>query len=653
PTTAAADDGWNPFAEHDRRAARERRRKQAEPTSQAPYLAPMTEIPAQPYASPQRAYQGANQGDSQSGYQPYPYQPRYGDEPPPLSHPSTQPTLPANRYGASGQPPSYGGPQPAPAPFGAPATYAAPPPVTSPPSGFAEPVVERGNLTPVISFDGALPAGTWQGLDAAGAEQLLAPVRLPPASPAMAALFDRIMAEPIGDDRLDAVRLAALLKAGRFDKAGRLEASTNPAAAADPVQDVLQARLDLAAGDTGLGCGRIKNAVAQQAKLPGAMRGEAIVSAGYCAIVAGNRKAGGLAAELARDAGYNRPFTLALLEAIASGDRLRAPLPSEVTVLDGLLVGKLNTPDTALVDGMLARATAGFLQLVSRDDKMPAALRLKAAECGAAMNIIEPSALAAAYRAAAVGRAGDAGPSGERARQFAAAEGQQAQFAKTRAIRSLLDSAKGDGLFHPVAVAAAPIVRNIRPAQEISWFTETAVETLAAASDYRGARVWLRSLDTAGGAYEALDHWLVLLDIADPEVSDNNRGRSISVLENLALQGRFSQDALHRLATVLDALDYNVPIPLWDLASRSSQPQAGHLPETGILTAMKQASEAGQVASTALYALRTIAPEGTTATHLLGLGETIRALKRAGLEKDARRIGFEVLFADWPRTGAR
>jgi hypothetical protein len=102
---------------------------------------------------------------------------------------------------------------------------------------------------------------------------------------------------------------------------------------------------------------------------------------------------------------------------------------------------------------------------------------------------------------------------------------------------------------------------------------------------------------------------------------------------------------------VLDALDYNVPIPLWNLASRTQQPQTGHLPQTGILSAMKQASEAQQIAATTLYALHTIAPAGTTATHLLGLGETIRALKRAGLEKDARRLGFEALFSDWPRTG--
>ena len=35
---------------------------------------------------------------------------------------------------------------------------------------------------------------------------------------------------------------------------------------------------------------------------------------------------------------------------------------------------------------------------------------------------------------------------------------------------------------------------------------------------------------------------------------------------------------------------------------------------------------------------------------MIALGDAIRALKRAGLEADARRLGFEALFAGWPRA---
>ena len=67
----------------------------------------------------------------------------------------------------------------------------------------------------------------------------------------------------------------------------------------------------------------------------------------------------------------------------------------------------------------------------------------------------------------------------------------------------------------------------------------------------------------------ALAHWLALIDIADP-APRSQRGASLASVEELALRGRFTPDGLHRLATVLDALDYHVPMRLWEAASRSA-----------------------------------------------------------------------------------
>ena len=615
---APADDSWNPFAEQDREAARKARKsRRAEPPQNGdrqPYLAPVTKFDGR-----------------SSTPQPYPATP------------------PGYASGGGYQPPGVAGSTvPGSAPYGAPGTYV-PAPSTGAPSFAANaPGVERGELAPVVSADGGLPDGAWQGLDASAAEQLLAPLRVPPASPALNALWRRIMSGPVPDPRLEGVRRTALLKAGRFEEAQRLKGGGARGTSKNPADQVTGAVLDLATGDQDSGCRRIKAAVAKPGKLPRRLRGEAVVLAGYCAIVAGNPKAGSLAAELARDSGYNRPFVIGLLEAIASGGNVRAPLPRRVSLVEGLLVRQLKAPDPALIDSMLPRANAAFLQLVATDSNASPALRLKAAERAAATNVISPAALADAYRTAGAGGAADAAH--DRARHFLNAERNQAQFAKTRAIRALLDSARRDGVYEVTAAAVAPIVREMRPAQEISWFAETAIETLAAGADYRTARQWVQGSGLRG-RNGALEHWLMLLDIADPEIGPQDRGRSINVLENLARQGRFSQAMLHRLATVLDALDYNIPVPLWNMASRTEQPQTGHLPETGMLSALKKASEARQIAATTLYALRTIAPEGTAKTHLLGLGETIRALKRAGLEKDARRLGFEALFTEWPRAG--
>jgi hypothetical protein len=159
------------------------------------------------------------------------------------------------------------------------------------------------------------------------------------------------------------------------------------------------------------------------------------------------------------------------------------------------------------------------------------------------------------------------------------------------------------------------------------------------------ARDWIRVAESAGGEF---GHWRALIDIADP--GEPERGRSLASLESLATRGRFRPEALQRLATVLEALDYLVPIPLWEVANRSPQSNIGYLPETGVLSELQEASKKQQFGRTVLLVMQALGPNGAADAHLIALGDSIRALKRAGLEPDARRLGLEALLAAWPRT---
>ena len=628
---ADADERWNPFAEREERTVRSRPDRQP-PANRGGYLAPMR--PADTARTAPRP------GPTRRGEIPY--------------VPNSQ-SSPAAPY-SSASPSSPGSPSP----FDSrPGTY-------QPPSAgggwAADPItagtsVERGELSPVMSANAASPTGIWAGLDAPMAEQLLSPVSLPPASPAMSGLLNRLLASPIADPRLELLRVATLWRSGAaLDEppSANLASAAAERDASAALAALLLSRIDLAAGRRQDACIRVKETVSQaQNSMPAALRGEAIVMAGYCAIAAGNPQAGTLAAELARDSGYNRPFTIALLEAVSAGPRPNVSLTGPATLVDGLLAMSAPKVDPGLIEQLIQNADPALLGYLTRQDRLPPALALAAAERAAALNVIAPARLAEVYRAQAPGAPSGATPARERAALFASAEGTAAQFQKTRAIRALLDSASRDGLYHAVAAALTPTVGAMRPAQEISWFSETAVETLAAGGDYQAARGWVafsRSFEQGAGN---LDHWLMLLDLADANLRPDQRGQGFRALEDLAARGRFSPEALHRLATTLDALDHNVPIPLWNLASRTAQPQGRHLPETGILSALKLASENRQRLTTTLFALRTVAPDGTRATHLLGLGETIRSLKRAGLEQDARRLAFEAMFSDWPRAEGR
>ena len=107
------------------------------------------------------------------------------------------------------------------------------------------------------------------------------------------------------------------------------------------------------------------------------------------------------------------------------------------------------------------------------------------------------------------------------------------------------------------------------------------------------------------------------------------------------------------LATVLDALDIDVPVPLWDAASRTPQPSGGYLPDTGVLADLAQSAKRGDAGRTILLVMRSLGPAGPEAANLLALGDAIRALKRIGLEADARQLALEALLAVWPRTAGQ
>ena len=168
------------------------------------------------------------------------------------------------------------------------------------------------------------------------------------------------------------------------------------------------------------------------------------------------------------------------------------------------------------------------------------------------------------------------------------------------------------------------------------------VETALAAGDIAAARQWA---ETAG-----LWHWLALVDVADPE----RRGRrlpSLGALEDMAARGRLDVETLHKLATVLDALDIDVPIAIWDAASRTPQPASGHLPETGILAELAEASKAQRRRP------HHPARPARRRRPWPGSGQSAGARRcdpgvasASACEADARRLGLEALLPVWPRT---
>jgi hypothetical protein len=230
-----------------------------------------------------------------------------------------------------------------------------------------------------------------------------------------------------------------------------------------------------------------------------------------------------------------------------------------------------------------------------------------------------------------------------RARLFAAFESAPSINLRAESIEALLASARDQGIEAPVAQALAQASAGLMQDPQADFFAETGVRIAALAGDEETAWAWI---DIGG---ERMRSWQLLLAASDPQGPRGEAALQAGV--DIALQGGLPPPVLHRLVTVLDALDYDVPIKLWDEVSKLPQPANGDLPATGALTSLKQAADAGDVGRTILIAAAVLGPNGARGAHLIALGDALRALRRVGLDAEARRLAFEALYAQWPAPG--
>jgi hypothetical protein len=475
--------------------------------------------------------------------------------------------------------------------------------------------------------ESTLPPDLWRGLDAGAMQNLLAQVPMPSSSPALASLLARALATGAeGSGSEMGVKIGALERAGRVNELIDMLAQAN-----EPDALASYALALLAAGRNDEAC-----AVELGAGAAGgpAKRASFLISA-YCAAASGDNDAVRNALDIARDNGVDVAFAS---RAIA-GQGARGPLSRSVDVLDYLF---LKLGQSANRSDIAAKASPELLFLLARDDEAPAELRVAAAERAAALNIVGGETLATVYRDAAPRLPKSAqSPWALRAKLFASLEAQTSEKIRAESIDALLASGKDARIEIPMAQAMAQ--SNVLQDTQAASFAETSVRVAALAGDDQTA--W----DLTEQAGDRVRSWQLLLVTTDP-LSERARSALDSGVD-IALKAELPGPLLQRLVTALDALGEEVPIPLWDLAAKTPQPDDGYLPPTGLLSTLKEAADAGDTGRTILLAAAAFGPDGPQGAHLIALGDGLRALRRVGLDTEARRLAFEALYAHWPSRG--
>lgn len=484
-----------------------------------------------------------------------------------------------------------------------------------------------------------LPPDLWRGLDADALTKLIAAAPLPSSSPTLAGLMGRALdtgAESGGAEV--AIRLGALERAGRMEEAVRLLSAA--AQAGEPGASARYATALFAVGRDEEACEVPLQAAPATADAQGEAKRATFLIPAICAGAKGDKEGAALALQLARDAGLEAPLAFAAIGRFTKTSTKAPPVPKDVDVLDYIL---LTLAGGALAPDLAGKATPALLFRLARDPNAPPELRLAAAERAAALNIVDGAALAAAYREAAPKLGKAQSPQALRARLFAALEAAPSAKIRAESIDALLASGRDAGIEMPLGQALAEASAGLVRDPQAARFAETGFRVAALAGDEQSAWAWA---DAGGGP---LRSWQLLLAASDPQ--DPRAREALAAGVDIALKGGLPAPLLHRLVTVLDALDYDVPIPLWDAASKVPQPNDGYLPATGELSALKQAADAGEVGRTVLLAAAALGPKGPAGAHLIALGDAVRALKRVGLDQEARWIGFEALYVQWPVRG--
>lgn len=476
-----------------------------------------------------------------------------------------------------------------------------------------------------------VPADAWRGVDAAAMEALLKGVPMPLPSPALADALAKSLAASVSAGRRDiAVRAEALERSGRI--AELIDLLQGRAQSGEPAALARYARALLAAGREQEACGIELGAAA--ADVTGEAKRAAFVIPAYCAALGGDKQGATLALNLARDGGIDTAFASA---ALAGG----TPVPRQsIDVLDYVFL-KFGKP--AGGTEIATKASPALLYRLASDKDSSAALHLAAAERAASLNVIDGETLGQAYRetAAGVAKSGQT-PASLRARLFVALAGQQDAATQAESIDALMASAHDAKIETPMAEALAPAVGALAESAQSAGLAGAGIRVATLAGDNEVA--WRFS-----EAQGALQSWQLLLAAADPS-SQQARGALAAGVE-IATAQHVPGGLLQRLVTVLDALGAEVPIPLWDLAGKTPQPEDGYLPETGVLTSLKDAADKGEAGRVMVLVASAIGPDGPQGAHLLALGDSLRALRRVGLDSVARRIAVEALYPHWPSRG--
>ena len=379
----------------------------------------------------------------------------------------------------------------------------------------------------------------------------------------------------------------------------------------------------------------------------------------FCKALIGESAAAQLAVSLLREQGETGDDTFFRLVAALTGDD-KSP-PSSLIDPSPLHLAMLRAARFQVPDDAVPGARPAILRSIATSPNAPLATRLSAAERAEAAGALAPEALAAIYASVEVTpedqlawerlAVEEAGPRVNALLYHVAATENEPET-RARVVVAALSRARQAGGFNTVARVMRDICRTIEPKSELGWAAVEIGRALLAAGDVASARRWFDIVhqNASGGvpdfAIAILDLW-PLVQLMDTERSLGWNPETLLAWWQ-GEQERSGENTYDRAAlvfTLLDAVGYDIPERMWQRLMSASLTVTAYMPSVQLWRSLETASQSSRVGETVLLSLLALGEVGPAGANPTTLHVVISALKRVGLETDARKVALEAALA--------
>ena len=494
----------------------------------------------------------------------------------------------------------------------------------------------------------ALDRDLWRDSSRDAVVERLRALPIAAASPTLQALQMRLMtaaADPppaTGDQPSGAflvARLAVLLRAGAWEPVFELVQRT-PADSRLPAIARVDAEARFLAGDHDGACRAVTAAVGQ-ADPADAFWPRALA---FCQALNGDDAAAALSLTLLRETGAEDPRFQSLVDALAGAgdDRPTIELdgPPEP---DPLFVAAARAAGARPPAGWAETGEPWLARVLADATVLPIGLRLVAAERAHAVGAVAAETVRALYRessAAQPGGSGTVATAFARAEAFRRAEAATIDLDRADVVIKALDDSRQTARYAPTADLYRDLLVNFEPTPTLISRSGELVPALLALGAAESAVVWLEAAQAESefnsAALEAGVKAAPYIALLDPAFDDDARLTRWAALA----EGDGAQRAAV-LAVAFQGLGRRVPPAL----ATAAAPAMPALPDPGAPSEVTAAAAGGQVGETLLGVLMLPPSEGPGGWDVSTVAAAVAALRRVGLEQEARDLALEAATA--------